>query len=156
MSEFRLLVTGSRSWPDQDAVWEAIAMAVAENLPDGGMITVVHGGCPTGADQFAHTWFSLPICDPDYHAVEEVHPADWRRHSKAAGPRRNAEMVALGADLVLAFPLPGDRSLSRGTWHCVDAARAAGLRVEIVAPVDQPRLPMGLVAGTAHARRSSS
>jgi hypothetical protein len=154
LPEFRLLITGSRSWPDQDAVWESIAMAIAENLPDGGTVTVVHGGCPTGADHFAHTWFSLPICDPEYQAVEEVHPADWNRHGKAAGPRRNAEMITLGADLVLAFPLPGDRSLSRGTWHCVDAARKAGLRVEVVAPVGQPRLPM--VLGAAHARRSSS
>ncbi|WP_051047367.1 SLOG family protein [Nocardia asiatica] len=137
---FRLLITGSRHWPDENAVWESIAMAVAENLPDGGTVTVVHGGCPTGADHFAHTWFSLPICDPDYRVVEEVYLAEWRLFGKAAGMRRNAEMVALGADLVLAFPLPGARSLSRGTWDCVDRARIAGLRVEVVAPTDAPRV----------------
>jgi hypothetical protein len=137
---FRLLITGSRQWPDENAVWESIAMAIAENLPDGGTVTVVHGGCPTGADNFAHTWFSLPICEPDYRAVEEVYPADWHRLGKAAGPLRNRRMVNLGADLVLAFPLPGARSLSRGTWDCVDRARIAGLRVEVVALTDAPRV----------------
>jgi hypothetical protein len=137
---FRLLITGSRQWPDENAVWESIAMAIAENLPNGGTVTIVHGGCPTGADYFAHTWFSLPICDPGYQVVEEVHPADWERYGKAAGPIRNQAMVDRGADLVLAAPLPGARSLSKGTWDCVDRARVAGLRVEVVAPTDAPRV----------------
>jgi hypothetical protein len=36
-------------------------------------------------------------------------------------------MVGLGADLCLAFPLPG----STGTPHCVGLARAAGIPVRV-------------------------
>lgn len=153
--QFRILVTGSRKWPSENIVWEAIAFALCENLPDGGAVTLVHGACPTGADHFAHTWFGLPL-DGDFTAVEETHPADWdrcvpecrhpqawrrgRRYCPAAGHRRNQEMVELGADLVLAFPLPGPRTRSRGTWDCVRRAKAAGIPVEVQALEFTPRL----------------
>lgn len=45
-----------------------------------------------------------------------------------AGHRRNHEMIALGADLVIAFPTGDEKSgLSRGTWGCARAAKAAEL-----------------------------
>lgn len=94
-------------------------------------MTIVHGACPTGADAFAHGWFSLPLDDPTLTAIEEAHPADWGRYGKGAGPIRNREMVDAGADLVLAFPLPGPKSRSRGTWDCVGAAEAHGIPVEV-------------------------
>lgn len=81
-------------------------------------VTVVHGsaaGADTLAGRVAAAWGMR---------VEE-HPADWGRHGKAAGPRRNAGMVALGADVVLAFPL----GASRGTRDCMAKAAAAGIRV---------------------------
>lgn len=146
---FRVLVTGSRAFPSEDAVWERLAWVLAEELPDGGTLTVVHGDCASGADRFARTWCALP--SGDEVIVEERHPADWTTYGKSAGFRRNAEMVALGADLVLAFPWPGDRKLSRGTWHCIDTARAAGLTVEIVPPAG-PRFAAGDIA---EARRAA-
>ena len=60
-------------------------------------------------------------------ARTEPHPADWGRWLRT-GPERNARMVAAGADVVLAFPLPG----SRGTWSCVRLALAAGLEVRVL------------------------
>lgn len=42
-----------------------------------------------------------------------------------AGLVRNQLMVDLGADICLAFPLPG----SRGTWDCMGRAEAAGIKV---------------------------
>jgi hypothetical protein len=44
----------------------------------------------------------------------EAHPADWHRNGRAAGYRRNAEMIALGADWCAAFirgRSPGSTSL---------------------------------------------
>lgn len=151
MTDLRLLITGSRSWPSENIVWESIAFAIAERIGDGGTVTIVHGACPTGADAFAHSWFGLPLDDPAITAVEEPHPADWGRYGKAAGPFRNRGMVDAGADLVLAFPLPGPRNLSRGTWDCVGAAEAHGIPVEVVALDFQPRLSMGEVAGAIDA-----
>lgn len=133
MTDHRVIVTGSRSFSDEQAVWVALAFYIAENCNDGDTLTVVHGDCPTGADSFAHTWCALLDAgdDLDVRVLEERHPADWDRYGKGAGPLRNREMVDLGADLVLAFPLPGPRNLSRGTWDCIDAAAAHGIPVEV-------------------------
>jgi hypothetical protein len=60
----------------------------------------------------------------------EPHPADWKRHGRAAGPIRNAEMVALGADVCLALPI----GLSPGTRGCIDLAEAAGIPVRCYEP----------------------
>lgn len=59
-------------------------------------MTVVHGaaeGADTLAGQVAH----------GYGWTVERHPVDWKQHRRAGGPRRNAEMVAAGADLCLVF-----------------------------------------------------
>lgn len=136
MPDLRVLVTGSREFPSEDAVWERLAFVIAENLDAGDTLTVVHGDCPRGADRFARRWCALPN-DEGVTVVEERHPADWNQYGKRAGFLRNQAMVDLGADLVLAFPF-GE---ARGTRHCMTAAEKAGLWVEVVAPVNQPRLP---------------
>lgn len=111
----RLLITGSRHWSDEFAV-EAVLRLMHMREPDA---VLVSGSCPTGADAIAERlWES-------YGGTVERHPADWDKHDKAAGPRRNQEMVDLGADVCVAFPLPG----SRGTAHCMRAAEKAGITV---------------------------
>ncbi|MET3172990.1 UNVERIFIED_ORG: hypothetical protein ABIB52_000818 [Arthrobacter sp. UYCu721] len=74
----------------------------------------------------------------------ESYPARWHEHTaacpawhltpepqdtcKMAGHRRNHEMIALGADLVVAFPMgKEDSGQSKGTWGCARAALNAGL-----------------------------
>ncbi|WP_405490412.1 SLOG family protein [Nocardia sp. NBC_00511] len=156
MSHLRVIVTGSRNYPCEDDVWEALAMALAEHCDPGDTFTVVHGACPTRADAHAASWIRLPDGGSGVAIVEEPHPADWATctpdcyhrpredgRCPAAGPRRNAEMVALGADLVLAFPLAGDRKRSRGTYDCIDKAAAALLVVEIQTPSMMPRFTVG-------------
>ena len=54
-------------------------------------------------------------------------PADWKTYGRAAGPLRNARMIAEGKpDLVLAFPG------GRGTADMTRKARAAGVEVRAV------------------------
>lgn len=113
----RILVTGSREWSDRQAIYNILVGYT--NGAQGEQITLVHGDCPTGADAIANDVAEL------LGWTIEKHPADWALHGKAAGPKRNQEMVDLGADVVLAFPL----GLSKGTRGCMKMARKAGLLV---------------------------
>lgn len=118
----RILVTGSRNWADRDVVFETLMDVLAERGHPADMV-LVHGACPTGADKMAdEIW-----CGFLGYRVER-HPAEWSQFGRAAGPRRNQEMVDAGADLCVAFLMPG----SRGTADCVKRAEAAGIPVRKV------------------------
>lgn len=118
----RVLVTGSRAWPDPVRVSHELTHLYLQHGP----YVLVHGACATGADAAAHHWYE--IAGADLGCTEVRHPADWTKYGKRAGPLRNAEMVKAGADLVLAFFFAD----SRGTRHTVDLARAAGIEIKEV------------------------
>lgn len=128
----RILVTGSRDWTDAYAVGNALAEARdtprTDPAPPSRMV-LVSGACPTGADAIAEHYALL------WGWIVERYPADWDQHGRAAGPKRNAEMVAAGADLCLAFigycssprcARPGPH-WSHGATGCADLAEQAGI-----------------------------
>lgn len=125
---YRILVTGSREFRDYGLVCEELGRVMAGLLRHGQLgphprIVVVHGAAE-GADELADRAalaFGMGI---------ERHPADWVEYGKAAGPRSNAEMVALGAELCIAFYKQG--AGNRGTTHCVSLAEKAGILVRRV------------------------
>lgn len=119
--EVRLLITDSRQWTDRT---ELERVLWAQWLNCDSPMTIVHGDCPRGADRMAREW-----CEQWPAISEERHPADWDTYGKSAGYRRNSEMVSLGADLCIAFVVPGK---SKGTQHTIDLARKAGIPVEEV------------------------
>ena len=110
----RVLVTGSRDWTNTRLV-QAVLDEVRDIL--GEQFVVVHGKA-RGLDRIAAVWARR-------HGTEDPYPADWDSYGKAAGAIRNAEMVAAGAIICLAFPLPD----SRGTLDCMEKAEAAGIPV---------------------------
>jgi hypothetical protein len=120
VSDFRLLVTGSRSTTPTQAEFIRMKLArLREWLsPERGLI-IVQGKCPAGGvDAVAEIWaYETPGVE------NESHPAEWTKLGKAAGMARNSAMVKLGADMVAAFPGPA----SRGTWDCLQKAVAAGI-----------------------------
>jgi hypothetical protein len=119
----KVLVTGSRDWPERQRVWDALNFV-------GDVTTVVHGNCPTGADQMAKAWAMR-------HKVEmSIFPARWSEHGRAAGPIRNEQMVNAGADICLAFISECTSSrcdieefhYSHGATGCADLAESAGIK----------------------------
>ena len=137
---FRVLVTGSRTWDDKDFIWNVLDVALAEL----GAVTIVHGACPKGADAIAQGWVRHQLVNGG-HVRAERHAANWSAYGKAAGFRRNAEMVALGADLALAFIRDG----SKGATGCADLAERAGIetrRFEYWSISEEPVWPEGMYA----------
>ena len=126
MTVRRVLVTGSRDWPDPNVVWTALDSELFRGtLTTTDTLVVVHGACPTGADLEADRWVkarSAEIRTADIRVKR--YPADWRRLRRAAGPVRNAEMVAAGADQCLAFIY----RRSQGATGCAELAEKAGIR----------------------------
>lgn len=97
--------------------------------PNDRDIIIVHGAAK-GADTMAGDFVRHArafLSGIGYTIREERHPAEWDKFGKGAGPIRNQAMVDLGADLCVAFFT--DRTTSRGTKHCVAAAKKAGIRV---------------------------
>ncbi|MEU1043915.1 SLOG family protein [Streptomyces sp. NPDC005897] len=141
MKPYRVLVTGSRDWPTPDVVWAALNDVRTETLLAGRDLIVVDGACPTGADLYATEWadvagqFSRQVVAEEHPAQD--HPTQDFGPWPAAGPRRNAYMVSLGADRALAFlgPCASHRCRkprphpSHGASGCADLAEQAGIPV---------------------------
>jgi hypothetical protein len=140
---YRLIVTGSRDWADLPLLRRELDAAMHEAGED--RVVIVHGKCdprdPQTREPFPWAeaerlslvgqrcllgadWMADRIAGTRGIWVER-HPADWNAHGKAAGPRRNAEMVALGAFLCLAFIKDG----SPGATNCADLAERASIPV---------------------------
>lgn len=141
---FRILVTGSRNYKNEDMIRTALANIIAWRGPEN--VIVIHGACPRGADaladQIATGWTGvtveryaadwdhcIPGC-PDHRVTKRPgdtdHPGQLDTYCPKAGPRRNALMVGLSADICLAFPIPG----GRGTANCIALAKLAGITVQ--------------------------
>jgi SLOG family YspA-like protein len=125
----RLLVCGSRDWTDADLLADVVDRLVAEHGRVG--VVLIEGGA-RGADRLAGELARARGWQL------ETYPADWQRHGRAAGLRRNARMLHEGRpERVLAFT--DDLTSSRGTADMVRRARAAGLPVLVVGHQPQPR-----------------
>jgi hypothetical protein len=142
----RILMTGSRDWTDQQKSEDALNAALVLVGASARESVLVHGNAD-GADRL------LASTAARIGMAAEAHPADWNTHvancppshagqrgCKGAGHRRNAAMIAAGADVCLAFPTHGyhlapgeDRNrTSRGTWDCAEKAKDAGLPTLVV------------------------
>lgn len=89
----RVLVFGGRDFRDKNRLWTALD-ELHSTLP---ITEIINGGAP-GADTLAARWAEdrLVSCTT-YHA-------EWARHGRSAGPRRNEEMAATNPDLGVQCP----------------------------------------------------
>lgn len=67
-----VLLTGSRQWSDRDTLWRVLDSLLAEH----GGVRLIHGACPTGADQQADDWALARIREGAEVTVNR-HPARW-------------------------------------------------------------------------------
>jgi hypothetical protein len=120
----RLLVCGSRTWTDAALLAEAVEQTVAEHGQGRAGVVLIEGDA-RGADRLAGALAHA-------HGWElEVYPADWQRHGRAAGMRRNARMLRQGRpERVIACT--DDLAGSRGTADMVRRAHSVGLPVLVV------------------------
>lgn len=108
-----LIVCGGRDYPNGVRIYDTLDRIVDRR----GYPSVLRHGSARGADMWGESWAKC-------RGVPTIrYPADWRQYGPAAGPIRNAAMLAAGADLVVAFPG------GKGTADMVAKARAAGVEV---------------------------
>lgn len=113
---FYVLVTGGRDYSDEGSVRAALH-SVLMDVPADRRMVVVHGAA-RGADTLAGRW-----CDY-WNQPEFRIPAEWDRFLKAAGGKRNQQMLNwLPIDLVVAFPG------GSGTQDMVTRAEKANIKV---------------------------
>ena len=119
MTDYRVIIAGSRSFNDYELLREQCLSILQEKMRTHRVIIV--SGHARGADSLGERFaneFRLPF---------ELHPAKWRLHGKAAGMVRNAEMAKC-SDALIAF-WDGE---SRGTRHMINFARKRGLEVSVI------------------------
>lgn len=111
----RVLVTGGRDFDDRELLFDTLDRLNAMQ----GFTVVIHGDAK-GADRLSGEWAS------SRGITVEAHPADWKKHGRAAGPIRNQKMLEEKPQLVVAFPG------GKGTADMVRKAKQAGLKVVMV------------------------
>ena len=119
MTDYRVIIAGSRSFNDYELLREQCLSILQEKMRTHRVIIV--SGHARGADSLGERFaneFRLPF---------ELHPAKWRLLGKAAGMVRNAEMAKC-SDALIAF-WDGE---SRGTRHMINFARKIGLEVSVI------------------------
>jgi len=113
----RILITGGRDFIDRELLFDALDRLHAAH----GISVLIHGDA-NGADRLSGEWATA-------RGIRvEAHPADWKKHGRAAGPIRNQKMLEEKPELVIAFPG------GRGTADMVRKAKQAGLEVVMVEP----------------------
>ena len=121
----------------------------------GPGLVIVHGGATGINRSFAKACGELGV-------EQEAHPARWeeldvegavirydkwnRPHAAKAGPIRNAEMVAAGAEICLAFHRA--ISASKGTKDCARRAIEMGIPTYLIN--SEAANPKRLMAGDPH------
>lgn len=110
-----VIVCGGRDFDDRNYIWRGLD-DFHEGY-NGPIAKLVHGGAQ-GADSEAAEWAKRT-------GVKAVAvPARWKAFGKAAGPRRNLDMLTThNPDCVLAF------QGGRGTAHMISVAEASGVKV---------------------------
>ena len=116
---YRVIIAGCRNFDDYALLKERCNDYLCEKMETHNVIIV--SGHASGADALGERF-------AEEHGLQcEIHPADWGKYGRSAGPIRNAEMASC-SDALIAFwdgQNPGTRSM-------IELARKKGLQVAVV------------------------
>lgn len=119
MEDYRVIIAGCRDFCNYFMLKERCEYYLQNKMKTHNVIIV--SGHASGADSLGEKFAT------DHNLPCELHPADWERHGKAAGPIRNEEMAEV-ADALIAF-CDGQ---SKGTKSMIELAKSKGLQVAVV------------------------
>lgn len=134
--EYRILVCGSRDWPEEaeDVIVRELRRVIDERKLKPNQVLVITGSAYED-DNGVDSWVER-LCRDRLGIACAIFRAPWRfmelkGNKRAAGPMRNAWMLQWGRpDFVLAFhPYIVN---SRGTKHMCNLARNAGVPVRVI------------------------
>jgi len=111
----RVLITGGRSYDDQDRLERALDELHSKH----GFTSLMHGDA-SGADRLAGQWAV------SRGVLVEAYAADWKNLGRIAGPIRNKKMLEEKPDLVVAFPG------GKGTADMISKAKKSGCDIVLV------------------------
>jgi hypothetical protein len=109
----KTIIAGMRDFHDYAVVCDAVDAA-------GWKVSEVVSGCATGVDTLGERWAA------DKDVPVKRFPADWKKHGRSAGPKRNRQMAEYGDALVAVWD-----GQSRGTRNMIEIATSLGLRVYV-------------------------
>jgi len=75
-----IIITGSREWDEQSAIWKVIQQQPMDTV-------FIHGACTSGAGPIAECFLSVN------RRSTIAMPAKWEQYGLGAGPRRNRFML---------------------------------------------------------------
>lgn len=113
---FRVIIAGGRDFNDYHLLERTMDHLLSNLTAD----IVVVCGMARGADTLGEQYAKARGYRVDYY------PADWDKHGRSAGYRRN-EQMAQNADALVAFW----DGMSRGTKSMIDLARQYNLKVRV-------------------------
>ena len=116
---YRVIIAGCRNFDDYALLKERCNDYLCEKMETHNVIIV--SGHASGADALGERFAE------EFGLQCEIHPADWAKYGRSAGPIRNAEMASC-SDALIAFwdgQNPGTRSM-------IELARKKGLQVAVV------------------------
>ena len=117
--DYRVIIAGCRDFDDYALLKERCNDYLCEKMETHNVIIV--SGHASGADALGERF-------AEEHGLQcEIHPADWGKYGRSAGPIRNAEMAEV-SDALIAFwdgQNPGTRSM-------IEFAKKKGLQLAVV------------------------
>lgn len=114
----KVIIAGGRDFEDYDLLVTKCDKILIDLPPSS--IEIVSGGAK-GADALGEQY----AFDKSHNIA--IFPADWDKHGKSAGFKRNIEMADYAEALICFWD-----GKSKGSKHMIDTAKEKGLKVRII------------------------